>query len=72
LTNKGTNTCKAFKSNYTAVIQIITPKKIQNDNTIDLEVEYIGKSKDIQFGMSDVYVKSIKKESPKEIQKPIA
>jgi hypothetical protein len=64
LTNKGTISCKAFKNSSTAVLEVVTPHKIHNDNSITVEAEYIGKNKDLQFGVSDLSVKSLKKEAP--------
>lgn len=65
LTNKGTITC-SDKSLPIAIIEILTPKKIQNDNAVNVTFEYVGKNKQLQFGVSNVSLKSIKKQAHAE------
>lgn len=61
LTNKGTSSCSHFKDNLFAMIKFITPKKIQNDNMMVIEIELVSTNKDLQIGYSAISVKSIKK-----------
>lgn len=44
LTSKGTIFCPD-NSLPVALIEIITPKKIQNDNSVNVTFEYVGKNK---------------------------
>lgn len=62
LTNKGTVSCSE-NTLPVAVIEILTPKKIQNDNAVNVTFEYVGKDKQLQFGVSNLSLKSIKKQT---------
>lgn len=65
LTSKGTISCSE-NALPVAFIEILTPKKIQNDNAVNVTFEYVGKNKQLQFGASNVIFKSIKKQTHAE------
>ena len=64
LTNIGTTRCTAFKTNRTAKIELFSKKIVHNDNSALLQFVLMGSTKELQFGVGNVRVKSILKEKP--------